>query len=67
MDQRDRLIANLSQHIGVDVHYRADGQATVFFNGHPVVQEAHARTFSYDEDSDDRPIINYQAIVDSLM
>ena len=58
MDQRDRLIADLSQHIGVDVHYRADGQATVFFNGHPVVQEAHARTFSYDEDSDDRPIIN---------
>jgi flagellar hook-associated protein 1 FlgK len=58
MDQRDRLIAELSKHIGVDVHYRADGQATVFFNGHPVVQEAHARTFSYDEDSDDRPIIN---------
>ena len=58
MDQRDRLIANLSKQIGVDVHYRADGQATVFFNGHPVVQESHARSFSYDEDSDDRPVIN---------
>ena len=58
MDQRDRLIAELSKHIGVDVHYRPDGQATVFFNGHPVVQEAHARTFSYSEDSDNRPVIN---------
>jgi flagellar hook-associated protein 1 FlgK len=58
MDQRDRLIAKLSEQIGVDVHYRSDGQATVFFDGHPVVQESYARTFSYSEDAADRPVIS---------
>ena len=57
MDQRDGSLVDLSKHVGVDVHYRSDGQATVFFNGHPVVQESHAQ--SLDEDSDDRPIYKF--------
>ena len=55
MDQRDQLIADLGQLVGVKVHYEPNGQATVFINDHPAVQESNFREISYTEDSNGRP------------
>merc|ERR1712159_543005 len=55
MDQRDQLIADLGQLVGVQVHHEPNGQATVFINDHPAVQESNYREVSYTEDANGRP------------
>ncbi len=47
-DQRDQIIQELAEAVGVTVHLGTDGQATVFMGGHAVVSGGAARTLSLD-------------------
>jgi len=47
-DQRDQIIQELAESVGVTVHLGTDGQATVFMGGHAVVSSGAARTLSLD-------------------
>ncbi|MBM75747.1 MAG: flagellar hook-associated protein FlgK [Proteobacteria bacterium] len=57
MDQRDAVIAELSQLVGVQVYFRPDNQATVYIDNHAAVLEGFSRHLEYSEDADKRPVI----------
>ena len=58
MDQRDAVVKELSQLVGVHVHHRDDGQSTIYVHNHAVVQEGNFRLLSYSEDSNKKPTIS---------
>lgn len=57
-DQRDAVIKELSQLVGVHVYHRDDEQATVYIDNHAVVQEGNSRLLSYSEDANNDPILS---------
>ena len=57
-DQRDAVIKELSQLVGVHVHVRDDEQATIYLHNHAVVQEGNYRLLSYSEDASAKPVIS---------
>ena len=55
IDQRNSLIEELSLQVGVQAQYMSNGQAVVFLDGHPLVQDNFARSISYGTDSSGHP------------
>ncbi len=58
LDQRDALISELADSIGVSVEYGEDNEVTLFLDGHAILNDGEARTLSYGEDSDGNPTIS---------
>lgn len=57
-DQRDQLIAEVSQTIGGSVRFTADGLAQYFVGGHAVVTGAEARDLTVTKDASGSPKLN---------
>ncbi|MGC6508657.1 MAG: flagellar hook-associated protein FlgK [Myxococcota bacterium] len=57
IDQRNALIEELSLEVGVKAQLMSNGQAVVFLDGHPLVQDDFARSLSYGTDSNGDPQI----------
>lgn len=55
IDQRNILISDLSIQVGAEAQFMSNGQAVVYLDGHPLIQDDFARTISYAEDSNGVP------------
>jgi flagellar hook-associated protein 1 FlgK len=57
IDQRNALLDELSIQVGIQAQFNSNGQAVVFLDGHPLVQDNFARELSYGTDVNGDPQI----------